>query len=93
MAAVLHGSARTTPRIRTELQRSKESTRTLAARYQLNPKTVAKWRARQTTVDAAMGPRDPRSTILSAAEGAIIVEFRRRTLLPLNDVTEVAIPK
>ncbi len=59
MAAVLHGSARTTPRIRAELQRSKESTRTLAARYQLNPKTVAKWRARQTTSDAAMGPRHP----------------------------------
>ena len=96
MAAVLHGSARTTPRIRAELQRSKESTRTLAARYQLNPKTVAKWRARQTTTDAAMGPRDPRSTILSPAEEAIIVEFRRRTLLPLDDVMGClrdAIPK
>ena len=86
MAAVLHGSARTTPRIRAELQRSKESTRTLAARYRLNPKTVAKWRARQTTTDAVMGPRDPRSTILSPAEEAMIVEFRRRTLLPLDDV-------
>ena len=96
MAAVLHGSARTTPRIRAELQRSKESTRTLAARYQLNPKTVAKWRARQTTGDAAMGPRDPRSTVLSPAEEAIIVEFRRRTLLPLDDVMGClrdAIPK
>ena len=96
MAAILHGSARTTPRIRAELQRSKESSRTLAARYQLNPKTVAKWRARQTTTDAAMGPRDPRSTILSAAEEASIVEFRRRTLLPLDDIMGClrdAIPK
>ena len=88
MAAVLHGSARTTPRIRAELQRSKVSTRTLAARYQLNPKTVAKWRARQTTGDAAMGPRDPRSTGLSLAEEAMIVEFRRRTLLPLLSEAE-----
>ena len=43
-----------------------------------------------------MGPRDPRSTILSAAEEAIIVEFRRRTLLPLDDVMGClrnAIPK
>ena len=40
MASVLHGSARTTPRIRAELQASKESARSLAARYDLNPKTV-----------------------------------------------------
>jgi transposase InsO family protein len=86
MASVLHGSARTTPRIRAELQASKESTRALAARYRLNPKTVAKWRGRNTTAYAAMGPHSPRSTILSPAEEAIIVEFRRRTLLPLDDV-------
>ena len=33
MAGVLHGSARTTPRVRSELQASKETTRTLAARH------------------------------------------------------------
>jgi hypothetical protein len=31
MGSVLHGSARTTPRLRAELQASKESSRTLAA--------------------------------------------------------------
>jgi len=96
MAAVLHCSARTTPRVRAELQASKASTRALAAQYGLNPKTVAKWRARKSTTDAAMGPRDPRSTVLSSAEEAIIVEFRRRTLLPLDDVMGClrdAIPK
>ncbi len=51
MASVLHGSARTTPRIRAELQASQESSRTLAARYGLNPKTVRKWRNRSTTAD------------------------------------------
>ncbi len=86
MAAGLHGSARTTPRVRAELQRSQESTRALAARHGLNPKTVAKWRGRQTTADAAMGPRQPRSTVLTEAEEAMVVEFRRRTLLPLDDV-------
>ena len=35
MASVLHGSARATPRVRAELQSSKESSRTLAARYGL----------------------------------------------------------
>ena len=33
-----------------------------------------------------MGPKAPRSTILTPAEEAIVVEFRRRTLLPLDDV-------
>ncbi len=86
MGSVLHGSARTTPRIRAELQASQESSRTLAARYGLNPKTVRKWRGRDTTVDARMGPKVPKSTVLTPAEEAIVVEFRRRTLLPLDDV-------
>ncbi len=86
MAAGLHSSARTTPRVRAELQASHESTRALAARYGLNLKRVAKWPARQTTADTPMGPRQPRSTVLTGAEEAIIVEFRRRTLLPLDDV-------
>jgi transposase-like protein len=33
-----------------------------------------------------MGPRDPHSTVLTPKEEAIVVEFRRRTLLPLDDV-------
>src|SRR5215213_6461716 len=32
-----------------------------------------------------MGPKRPRSTTLTEAEEAIVVEFRRRTLLPLDD--------
>src|SRR4051812_45474857 len=86
MGGGLHGSARTTPRVRAELQAAQEGTRALAARYGLNPKTVAKWRARTGTADAPMGPKRPRSTVLTEAEEAIVVEFRRRTLLPLDDV-------
>ena len=86
MAAGLHGSARTTPGGRAELQASQGSTRALAARYGLNPKTVAKWRGRTTVTDAPMGPRRPRGSVLSEAEEAVVVEFRRRTLLPLDDV-------
>jgi transposase InsO family protein len=58
----------------------------LAARYGLNPKTVAKWRRRTTTADRPMGPARPRSSVLTETEEAIVVEFRRRTLLPLDDV-------
>jgi transposase-like protein len=86
MAAGLHGSARTTPRVRAELQAAQASTRTLAAQFGLNPKTVAKWRKRTSTADAPMGPAKPRSTTLTEAEEAMVVEFRRRTLLPLDDI-------
>lgn len=88
MAASLHGSARTTPPVRAELQASQASGRALAAQYRLNPKTIAKWRGRTGTADAPMGPRQARSTGLTEAEEAMIVEFRRRTLLPLDDVME-----
>src|SRR3712207_50389 len=86
MAPGLHGSARATPEVRAELQAPQEATCVLAARYGLNPKTVAKWRQRTTTADGPMGPARPRSTVLTEAEEAIVVEFRRRTLLPLDDV-------
>src|SRR5215213_9634827 len=86
MAAGLHGSARTTPRVRAELQRSREATRRLAARYGPNPETVAEWRRRGSTADAPMGPARPHSPVLTEAEEAIVVESRRRTLLPLDDV-------
>jgi len=58
----------------------------LAARYGLNAKTVAKWRKRRSTADRPMGPSRPKSTVLTEIEEAIVVEFRRRTLLPLDDV-------
>ena len=82
MAEGLHGSASTTPRVRAELQASQAKTRALATRNGLNPKTVAKWRSRTGTADAAMGLRQPRSSVLTKAEEAIVVEFRRRALLP-----------
>jgi hypothetical protein len=86
MATGLHGSARTTPRVRTEFRAERAPARALAAQFGLNPKTVAKWRKRTSTADAPMGPTKPRSTALTEAEEAIVVGFRRRNLLPLDDV-------
>jgi transposase InsO family protein len=59
--------------------------RALADRYAINPKTVAKWKKRSSVEDLRTGPKDPRSTVLSAEDEAIIVAFRRHTLLPLDD--------
>ena len=55
MASILHGSARTTPRVRAELQASKEKASVLAKRYGLSRTTVNKWRSRSTTADAPDG--------------------------------------
>ena len=85
MGQVLHGSATTTHAIRAAIQRSKSSIQALSHRYGVNPKTVAKWRKRTSLEDARMGPKTPRSTVLSAEEEALIVAFRRHTLLSLDD--------
>lgn len=44
MGQVLHGSATTTEAVRREIQHSQASLRTLARRYGINQKTVAKWK-------------------------------------------------
>src|SRR3569832_1415462 len=85
MGQVLHGSARTTAAVRRAIQHSQESLRVLARRHGINPKTVAKWKKRPSVQDERTGPKEPRSTVLSIEEEAVIVAFRRHTLLPLDD--------
>ena len=85
MGQVLHGSATTTEAVRRAIQHSQESLRALAKRYGINQKTVAKWKKRTSVADLPTGPKEPRSTVLSLEEEAVIVAFRRHTLLPLDD--------
>src|SRR3954447_18639191 len=85
MGQVLHGSARTTAAVRRAIQHSQESLRCLAKRHGINPKTVAKWKKRPSVQDERTGPKQPHSTVLSLEEEAIVVAFRRHTLLPLDD--------
>ena len=85
MGQVLHGSARTTEVVRRAIQHSEESLRTLAKRHGVNQKTIAKWKKRGSTADLPTGPKDPTSTSLSIEEEAVVVAFRRHTLLPLDD--------
>src|SRR6202171_4291994 len=85
MGQILHGGATTTEAVRRAIQRSQESLRALAMRHGINPKTVAKWKKRSSVADLPTGPKEPTSTVLSIEEEAIIVAFRRHTLLPLDD--------
>jgi hypothetical protein len=65
MGQVLHGCATTTEAVRRAIQHSQESLMVLAARYGINPKTVAKWRKRAYVTDTHMGPKEVRLSIRS----------------------------
>src|ERR1700690_246507 len=85
MGQGLHGWAPTTAAVRRAIQHSQESLRAPANRYGINQKTVRKWRNRSSATDLPTGPKKPRSTVLSVEEEAVVVAFRRHTLLPLDD--------
>ena len=85
MGQILHGSATTTEAVRRAIQHSQESLRALAKRYGINQKTVAKWKKRVSVADVPTDPKNPSSTVLTIEEEAVIVTFRRYTLLPLDD--------
>jgi len=85
MGQVLHGSARTTEAVRRAIQHSQESLRALSKRYGVNQKTVRKWKGRTSVADLRTGPREAKSSVLSVEEEAVVIAFRRHTLLPLDD--------
>ena len=74
-------------RLRRSVERynSQASLRTLARRYGVNQKTIAKWKGRSSVADRRTGPINATSTTLSIEEEAVVVAFRRHTLLPLDD--------
>lgn len=82
---VLNGSATTTESVRRAIQNNEVSLRALSKPYGINQKTVAKWKKRTSLADLPTGPREPRLTVLSLDREAVIVAFRRHTLLPLDD--------
>ena len=84
MGKIRRGSATITHVVRAAIQRPQASLATLSHELGINPKTVAWWRKGATVEDLKTGPKDPDSTTLSGAE-AMVVAFRRHTLLPLHD--------
>ena len=93
MGQVLHGSARKslpprrrgTEAVRRAIHNSQESVRALAYRQGINPKTGAQWNKRTAANDLKTGPKHPTSTVLTIEEEALVVAFRRHTLLPLEE--------
>lgn len=77
MGQVRYGSATTTHAVRAAIQRSQTSLAQLSQKLGINPGTVVKWCNRQTFEDLTTAPKEPRSTVLSEAEEATILAFRR----------------
>lgn len=67
------------------LTRSKEGDHSRSGATASTRKTIAKWRKRESSADRRTGPTAPMSTVLSVEQEAIIVAFRKHTLLPLDD--------
>jgi len=61
MGQIRHGRASTTHAIRAHIERSQASIAELSRELGINPKTVAKWRKRQSVEDLKTGPKEPRS--------------------------------
>lgn len=51
MGQIRHGTAATTHSTRAKIQASEASIRDLAERHNINPKTVHKWKSRDTVED------------------------------------------
>ena len=84
----LHRNATTTPRIRAELQASKEPDRVLAERYNIRIETVQKWRRRDSVHDRSHRPKSLNTT-LSRGQEIIVCELRKTLLLSLDDLLVV----
>ena len=80
MASTIHANARTTPRIRREIQMapSSVSNAALARRYGIHRHTVAKWRKRVSTEDASARPHRLCTTLTEAQEQVVVATSTRR---------------
>lgn len=92
MASTIHSNARTTPRIRQELQEAPAgvSDPELARRYGISRMTVRKWRRRRTEVEDRTHRPKTMHTTLTAEQEAIVVQVREIALLSLDDLLIVA---
>ena len=85
MGQVLHGSARTTETVRRAIQHKSREPEGSGEALRHQPEDVCKWKGRDSVADLRTGPKEPRSTVLSVEEEAVVVAFRRHTLLPLDN--------
>ena len=79
--------------VREAIQQSEDSVRTLAHRYGINPKTVVKWRHRESIGDLKAGPRSAGTLALNVEQEAVVVACRLYLRLPLDACLQVLSPQ
>lgn len=84
----LHKNATTTPRIRAEIQVSKEPMRVLAQRFGVSVCTIARWKKRASVHDASHTPHRLQTTLTPAQESIVLV-LRKSLGLSLDDLLAV----
>jgi len=84
----LHRNATTTPRIRREIQQSKESVAVLAKRYGVTGPTIRTWKDRDFVEDVSHTAHRLQTT-LTCAQEVVVVELRKLLLLSLDDLLVV----
>ena len=92
MGQILHKRARTTEATRREIQEAEGSLIKLAKRFNVNWKTIQKWKNRSSTEDSKMG-NGRANSILTNEEEKVICETRKKTWLPLDDLFDILKPK
>ena len=86
MGSLYHANAKTTARVRKEIQDSKYTISELAERYHVNFNTILRWKNADSIEDGKSGPKEQRSTVLTEAEEQVICDFRKTTRFSLDDV-------
>lgn len=82
---ITHSNARTNLHIRQLIKSSKESIAVLATRFNVNPKTVMKWKKRKDLVDRSCRPNTLHRAFTKEEE-RVIVKVRKHLKLSLDDL-------
>jgi hypothetical protein len=80
----LHPSSRTNREMRRVIQQSNGSIESIARDLSINPKTVAKWKHRNSVEDAPMDRRSRGSQVLNMGEINLFCRLRKQSNLPLD---------
>lgn len=88
---IYHPRAKTNIHLRELIKESRESSRVLAERFGLNPKTVLKWKERDILQDRPYGAKTHHS-VLSPWEQKIIVKVRKHLKHNLDDLVLILKP-
>jgi len=84
----LHANAKTTPKIRKQIQKSTKSVRELAEEFNVNETTIRRWRERDSVIDRSH-QRHNLGQSTSLEEEELIEALRINLHLSLNDIVEV----